>query len=127
MQEWIEGALRGIVEQTTVELIQQGVDTPQKLFQEVGNRLSTLGMGDLEYWYRLRSMSERPNAILEIGSTSPFEQAKVSLTELGVAVASGVKDWLTLKGRDERYGGLLLNGALAWRWDDKNKRLVYVK
>lgn len=116
----------GIVEQTTLELLQQGVDTPQKLFQEVGNRLSTLGMGDLEYWYRLRSMSERPNAILEIGSASPFEQAKVSLTEIGEAVASGVKDWVTVKGRDERYGGLQLNGALAWRWDEKNKRLVYL-
>jgi len=125
----------GIVEQTTLELIRHGVDTPLELFQEIGKRLSVLGMGDLEFWYRLRSMSERPNALVEIQcphtfpgytkkNTPSFENSKVALTEIGTEVASGVKDWVKVKGMNEWYGGLRLHGDLTWRWDLKSKQLV---
>ncbi|NOV02696.1 DUF1835 domain-containing protein [Paenibacillus planticolens] len=127
----------GIVEQTIVDLIQHGVNTPRELFQEVGSRLSLLGMGDLEFWYRLRGMSERPSALLEIRgphtfpdyrkqTTPSFENCEISLTELGLEVAAGVKDWVKLKGMNEWYGGLRLHGELTWRWDPARKQLVHM-
>ncbi|MBW5446157.1 DUF1835 domain-containing protein [Cohnella sp. CFH 77786] len=125
----------GIVEQTTLELVRHGVDTPRKLFKEIGSRLSLLGMGDLEFWYRLRSMSEQPNALLEIRGphtvpdyrkeAAPFENCEVALTEVGMEVAAGEKDWLKVKGMNEWYGGLWLHGDLTWRWDAERKQLVY--
>jgi hypothetical protein len=92
-------------------------------------------MGDLEFWYRLRSMSERPNALLDIQGSPPFpdyrnkaapsfENCVVALTELGLDVAAGVKDWVKVKGMNEWYGGLRLHGDLTWRWDSENKQLV---
>lgn len=130
----------GIVEQVTLELIQHGMNTPLELFKEIRNRLSVLGMGDLEYWYRLRCMSERPNALLELGGpyTFPdyrkkaapsFENCEVALTEVGMDVAAGVKDWVKVKrlGMNEWYGGLRLYGDLTWRWDSEGKQLIYYR
>ena len=128
----------GVVEQTTLELIRHGVNTPRELFKEIGNRLSGLGMGDLEYWYRLRMMSERPNALVELRghdtfpdfrkkATPSFEKCVVALTEVGMDVAAGVKDWVKVKGMDEWYGGLRLHGNLTWRWDTERKQLVYME
>lgn len=127
----------GIVEQTILGLIQHGVDTPRELFNEIGNRLSVLGMGDLEFWYRLKSMSEQPNALLEIQephtfpdyltqTTPSFENGVVALTEIGMDVAAGVKDWVKVKGMKEWYGGLQLNGDLTWRWNPESRQLVYI-
>ncbi|GBG06941.1 putative DNA-directed RNA polymerase subunit sigma [Paenibacillus agaridevorans] len=128
----------GIVEQTTLELIRHGVNTPHELFKEIGNRLSVLGMGDLEFWYRLRCMSERPHALLEIRgphtfpdhrkkTTASFEKCEVALTEVGMTVAAGVKDWVEMKGINEWYGGLRLHDDLTWRWDSDRKQLVYTE
>lgn len=127
----------GIVEQTTLELVRHGVNTPRELFKEIGNRLNVLGMGDLEFWYRLRGMSEGPNALLEIRgphtfpdyrkkTTPSFENGIVALTEAGVDVAAGLKDWVKVKGMNEWYGGLRLHGDLTWRWDSERKQLVYI-
>ncbi|MNW64245.1 hypothetical protein D3C74_425120 [compost metagenome] len=93
-------------------------------------------MGDLEFWYRLRNMSEQPHALLEIQGrhsfpdhqkkTTPFfDQCVVALTEVGRNTVAGVHDWVKIKGIDECYGGLWLQGDLAWRWDSEGKQLVY--
>ncbi|MDG0795059.1 DUF1835 domain-containing protein [Cohnella ginsengisoli] len=76
----------GSVEQTVLELVRNGTDTPRELFKEAGDRLSLLGMGDLEFWYRLRRMADRPHALLEIRNPSALPGDRdnvVSLTDLG--------------------------------------------
>lgn len=96
-----------------------------------------LGMGDLEFWYRLRRMSEHPDALLEIqgpcafpvygtGAAPLLDQCVVALTEAGRDAWAGVQDWVKMKGMDEWYGGLRLHGDLAWRWDSGRKQLVYI-
>lgn len=111
----------GIVEQTTLELVRQGARTPSELFKEIGDRLSVLGMGDLEYWYRLRVMSEQPNALIVT------RDSEVALTELGLEVAGGAKDWMQVKEMNEWYGGLRLHRDITWRWDAKRAQLVYME
>jgi hypothetical protein len=126
----------GIVEHTVLEQIQNGVNTPRELFKEIGNRLSLLGMGDLEFWYRLRSMSERPNALLKLRGSEPvpdyrktatpaFDNSEIALTEAGMEVIAGIKDWVKMKGMAEWYGGLRLHSGLTWRWDPQRKQLVW--
>lgn len=119
----------GIVEQTALELIGNGVVTPLELFKESGTRLSLLGMGDLEFWYRLRGMSEGPNAWLEIRGPHTFPDYRdnvISLTELGREVAAGIRDAVKAQGIDERYGGLRLHADMTWRWDAGRGQLVYI-
>lgn len=116
----------GIVEQTVLELVKDGVQTPKALFQEVSRRLLGLGMGDLEFWGRLRTMADQPKALIEFrdpSGTFPVESA-VSLTPFGQEVLFGEKDWVKEKGCEEWYGGLHLSGEIGWRWDRIDKRLI---
>ncbi|MDG0811313.1 DUF1835 domain-containing protein [Cohnella rhizosphaerae] len=97
----------GIVEQTVLELVRDGTNTPLGLFKAVGERLSLLGMGDLEFWYRLRQMAEPRVALIEIRNPSalPGDSENVAaLTEMGRNVAAGVQIG-HFKGMDEWYGG----------------------
>ncbi|MFD2333498.1 DUF1835 domain-containing protein [Cohnella sp. GCM10020058] len=128
----------GIVEQTIMSLIREGARTPLQLFEAFGNRLHALGMGDLEFRYRLTNMLERPNALISLLGkpvlADSFELAlpfrtdcRLEWTDLGEAVMAGDADWLLRKGIDEWYGGLHLHGALDWRWDSAAKRLIDLK
>ncbi|MFC3800730.1 DUF1835 domain-containing protein [Cohnella sp. GCM10012308] len=128
----------GIVEQTIMSLIREGARAPLELFEAFGNRLHALGMGDLEFRYRLTNMLERPNALIALdGEPVPGDSFELALpfgrdsrlewTELGEAVMAGEADWLLRKGIDEWYGGLHLHGVLDWRWDSAAKRPVDLK
>ncbi|WP_136608085.1 sigma-70 family RNA polymerase sigma factor [Paenibacillus dokdonensis] len=118
----------GIVEQTTLEMIHAGINSPQALFQQTGNKLHRLGMGDLEYWHILMKMSQEPYPLLQISGIKPLPTYKdssislqdrvVALTELGRNVMDGREDWAEKKGIDAWYGGVHLQGHFpSWRWD----------
>ncbi|HEY4391735.1 MAG TPA: sigma-70 family RNA polymerase sigma factor [Paenibacillus sp.] len=104
----------GIIEQVTLEAVSAGIVHPYELFHHVGDRLHVLGMGDLEYWYHLRKMTEEPYPLLQVQGldtfpdykhTDPsFRQCVIRLTDLGQQVLSGDANWLKLKGADEWYG-----------------------
>ncbi|GGH30842.1 sigma-70 family RNA polymerase sigma factor [Paenibacillus segetis] len=124
----------GVVEQTTLEMVHAGINTPHELFRNVGNKLHVLGMGDLEYWYLLQKMSQDPCPLLQMDDltvrptfnepTTPVHNAEVALTELGMAVMNGQEDWVVTKGIDQWYGGVhLLGKSPQWRWDSANKTL----
>ncbi|MEO3946017.1 sigma-70 family RNA polymerase sigma factor [Gorillibacterium sp. CAU 1737] len=113
----------GIVEQIILERIQQGAATPREVFDEIGTRLPVLGMGDLEFGYQVKRMSEQPNALIELRD----ENSELSLTELGLKVASGAQDWVKVKGMKEWYGGLHLQGNPTWRWDPDRKQLIHTE
>jgi len=123
----------GIVEQTTLELVKNGVQKPAELFTNVGDRLHELGMGDLEFRYRLKTMAELPKPLLKaegtdyfLGGPSSAKDGTVALTRLGQEVLAGEKDWLLEKEVDEWYGGLPVTNEMEWRWDRSGKRLVYI-
>lgn len=105
----------GIIEQATLKAVSAGVVHPYELFRHVGDRLHMLGMGDLEYWYRLRKMTEDPYPLLHVQGLDVFPDYKhaepsfrdcvIRLTDLGNQVLSGAANWEKLKGTDEWYGG----------------------
>ncbi|PZM61970.1 hypothetical protein [Paenibacillus dendritiformis] len=105
----------GIIEQVTLESVSAGTHQPYELFMQVGDRLHVLGMGDLEYWYRIRKMSEEPSPLLQIegltafpgyhDSVPSFRLCVVRLTDLGQQVLTGEENWEDMIGADEWYGG----------------------
>ncbi|WP_422658845.1 DUF1835 domain-containing protein [Paenibacillus sp. EC2-1] len=125
----------GIVEQTTLEAVRAGIQTPKMLFKQVGDRLNNLGMGDLEYWYILRRMSQDPYPLLEFEgshafpdygqSSNSFHNAVVRLTDFGSRVADKEEDWITKQGIDAWYGGVHLQGNYPqWRWDTAEQKMI---
>ncbi|MEK4851153.1 sigma-70 family RNA polymerase sigma factor [Paenibacillus sp. FSL H7-0756] len=117
----------GIVEQTTLQAVAGGMDTPLKLFRQVTDELHRLGMGDTEYWKVLRTLTAGERPLLEIdGATEltdyrelpEFLHRSVTLTGWGEQVLNGASDRLQLQSIDEWYGGLHLKGRdFPWRWD----------
>ncbi|CAH1194535.1 hypothetical protein PAECIP111892_01702 [Paenibacillus auburnensis] len=119
----------GLVEQTTLEVVRGGADTPMKLFRQVTDSLHVLGMGDLEYWLYLRGLVQGAQPLLMIDGTAAadnfdfrrvpdFLNRKVTMTALGEQILDGAADRVAVQGLDVWYGGLHLEGhSVPWRWD----------
>ncbi|MBB6637529.1 DUF1835 domain-containing protein [Cohnella thailandensis] len=104
----------GIVEQTTLEMLHAGLNSPYELFKHVGDRLHTLGMGDLEYWHLLKVMSQDPYPLIQFRGLD----CEAVLTDFGKSVKDGKEDWIAKRGIDRWYGGVHLQGDTPrWRWD----------
>lgn len=106
----------GCIEQVTLETIRAGVDRPYVLFQKVGDELSILGMGDLEYWAHLRRMSTGKYPLVRLTGAADlpkynqydqaFREAELSLTELGARVCGGEENWNSWREDEYWSGGL---------------------
>ncbi|GLI05010.1 hypothetical protein YDYSG_10400 [Paenibacillus tyrfis] len=125
----------GIVEQTTLEMVRDGMTSPLDLFGHMGNKFHGLGMGDLQYWHRLAKLSQGSHPLLKLeglnafpgykDQTLSFRHSTVALTETGRRVLDGEADWIALNGIDEWYGGVHLQGrSIPWRWDASRSTLV---
>lgn len=124
----------GIVEQTTLEAVRAGVNTPLELFRQVTDALHVLGMGDLEYWKFLRDLAVGSHPLITIDGVAGladfrevpnFLNRRVALTELGEQILDGTADALSVQGIDEWYGGLHLQGHdVPWRWNSSAGRLA---
>ncbi|OBZ10189.1 DUF1835 domain-containing protein [Bacillus sp. FJAT-26390] len=125
----------GIVEQTTLELLLSGSETPLQLFSETTDKLHALGMGDIEYWLCLRRLSQGSHPLITMegnakiptlnDSPQAFLHVKVGLTSLGADVAGCHADWIKISGIHGWYGGVLLEGnSPLWRWDNRRSTIV---
>ncbi|UQZ32485.1 RNA polymerase subunit sigma [Paenibacillus sp. PK3_47] len=127
----------GIVEQTTMEALRQGVNTPIELFRVVTDRLHVLGMGDLEYFTYLYALVQGSQPLVTIDGaaeltdfrkTTDFLHRRMSLTTLGEQVLAGAADRITEQGIDQWFGGLHLQGHhVPWRWDQTAGRPVQAR
>ncbi|WP_159886113.1 DUF1835 domain-containing protein [Paenibacillus puerhi] len=127
----------GIVEQTTLEMLHAGIRSSHDLFDQVGGKLHLLGMGDLQYGYVLKKMSQAPYPLLQLKvpqdfpsykeSPLPLRGNEIEITDLGRRVLEGEMDWIDLQGIDEWYGGVHLQGVRPrWRWDASSQCIVEV-
>ncbi|MEH7087339.1 DUF1835 domain-containing protein [Neobacillus drentensis] len=125
----------GVIEQITLEKVDDGLNNPLDLFEQVGNYLNDLGMGDLQYWHRLSKMTQGPYPLLRIEGLDTFPDYKdtppsfrhchVVLTEMGRRVMEGQTDQVVKNGIDEWYGGIHLCGnTVPWRWDVMEQRII---
>jgi Domain of unknown function (DUF1835) len=124
----------GIVEQVTLEMVRDGQTSSIELFQQVGDKLHELGMGDLQFWRTLEAMSQSKHPLLQIDGETEFpsyqnaiaawKQSTIKLTEFGRRVIEGHEDWVESNGIDEWYGGVHLEGNfIPWRWDSLKREL----
>ncbi|OXS57638.1 RNA polymerase subunit sigma-24 [Cohnella sp. CIP 111063] len=124
----------GIVEQATLEALRDGVDAPLELFRLVSDRLSLLGMGDLQYWLYLAGMIQGQHPLIAVqpivrfptfAAMSPeFQHARIRLTDTGAKALKGEEDRITLNGIDLWLGGVHLYGSKeVWRWDESSETL----
>lgn len=98
----------GIVEQTTLQAVAGGMDTPLKLFRQVTDQLHRLGMGDTEYWKILRTLTAGKQPLLEIEGASEltdyrevpeFLHRSVTLTGWGATVGRSSRPLTAAKYR----------------------------
>lgn len=124
----------GIVEQATLETVREGAETPLELFRSVSDRLSLLGMGDLQYWLYLRGLMQGPHPLIAMfpsvrfptyaGMSPGFPEARVRLTETGAKVLAGESDRIALNGIDLWLGGVHLRGSCdVWRWNEASEAM----
>lgn len=127
----------GIVEQVTMEMLHDGQTSPIELFQQVGDKLHEFGMGDLQFWRTLETMSQSKNPLLQIDGSNDFpnyrntistwKQSTIKLTEFGKKVLEGQEDSVVSNDIDEWYGGVhLVGNFVPWRWDSIKQELVKV-
>jgi len=125
----------GIVEQTTLAMMQTGIRSTHDLFKQVGNQLHMLGMGDLQYGYILWRMAGGSHPLIELqgseeilasnGTYMSLQNCDVVMTSFGERVLKGDEDWVVRNGIDAWYGGVHVQGHdSAWRWDTAGQRIV---
>ncbi|CAM4367589.1 hypothetical protein FHS16_002837 [Paenibacillus endophyticus] len=121
----------GLVEQTTLELLAAKCHTPVQLFQQISNKHHRLGLGDLQYWFMLKQLSEGRDPLICIENDVPtpglhdspdqFLQAKIHLNERGEEVLACRNEWARPSGCGSWLGGFFLgDNRSQWRWDDVN-------
>lgn len=126
----------GSIERATLEEAARGNGQLVPMFQKVSNRLSLLGLGDLEYWHWLSGMAVGSLPLIEPegenflrlpgygGSASNLEGMAVRLTSFGQDVLAGRADWQEVKEREEWLGGMLIRPGCPWRWDAEKGAVV---
>ncbi len=124
----------GTIEQTTLEAVADGIRNPIELFQHVGSRLPLLGLGDLEFWHRLKLMTNLPSPILRmVGAAeyptyqraSPgFRSSDFALTELGRQALAGQWDGTSIHPTDIWLGGFHFGNGTRWRWNTSSREAV---
>ncbi|TLS51182.1 DUF1835 domain-containing protein [Paenibacillus antri] len=126
----------GRVERVALELVRGGVDAPVALFRAAGDRLIAFGMGDLQFWATLRTLSQGAVPLLRLEGDPPFPRfdeppaadflrCRLRLTAAGEDVLNGRADHVALNGVDQWLGGARLDGTSPrWRWDETNVELI---
>jgi len=103
----------GIVEQTILQQVHNGLSSKRELFKATGDRLPLLGMGDTQFEYIVREMKCGRRPLLT------GDDSEIRLTDTGRCVLEGV-DAVKVNGLDRWYGGVHLHGSsIPWRWDGR--------
>ncbi len=126
----------GAIENTALELIQNGAKGFPDLFSRFGAALPIYGLGDAQFWLALRRMTLAKQPLVtmaelrgddqaDASTRGSFANASFEITELGHSVLRGEADFVTLNGLDMWLGGVQLDGVKSlWRWDERSGRIV---
>ncbi len=89
------------------------------------------GLGDVGYDFALREMGAGAEPLVWRSGAQPPEAwhlDDVTLTDSGRAVLDGARDWLDFPIAERWVGGVrIAPGQPNWRWDERARRVVFVK
>lgn len=115
--------------------INEGVETPRRLFGAVEQLEEAAFMGDWSFWAWLDEMASDPAALVEPLKSrfSPamthedfraYVDSPLKLTPLGLKVLGGAEDYAASGIIDRWMGGTHLTNETLWRWDNRAGELV---
>ena len=104
------------------------------IFVQVDHREDRPFAGDTTLWQVLDGMARGRHPLLFVNGPGPLPlwnpprnlaAWEILVTETGVEVLEGKKDWIDLHGINRWMGGVhLARGLPLWRWDERERRLV---
>ncbi|HEY9501768.1 MAG TPA: DUF1835 domain-containing protein [Pyrinomonadaceae bacterium] len=123
----------GHVEKTALTMVQNGVETFVDIFLKFGDLAAVYGLGDLQVWLTLISLTEGKKPLLRLEQVDhagirriqASPRARFVLTDDGHDVLSGTADYARLNDFDIWLGGAHLTNSTLWRWDEDAKKLEY--
>jgi len=136
----------GLTEHLILEILGDGNQTAGQIFRALMRDKEPLPwLGDLMFWFILRSMGQVSTPVFEVVSQndhpgtasdplvgepdwmSPHPPRELAITDAGRAVLSGRTDWLSLSPPDRWLGGMRISAhQQCWRWDRDLEKPVYV-
>ncbi|MZQ85719.1 DUF1835 domain-containing protein [Paenibacillus sp. 5J-6] len=124
------------LEQLILEEIDRSEVSLYSLFQQVSEKTSDYGLGDLQFWGMLEQLRLCDHPLLSLsggdrlptyGEAMPaqFENWRVRLTDTGRLVLTGKVDHISLNGMNDWVGGVhLLGREHIWRLDAVESRVL---
>lgn len=106
-------------ERQILQVLSEGVRTPEEAFVEASRLEAHIFMGDLSFWTICRRLAgaRRPLVAADVESRPDrLPSGMLTLTADGAAVLSGRADYVGLNGLDRWLGGTHLTPAQYWRW-----------
>jgi len=102
-----------------LQVLSEGIRTPDEAFLEASRREDPIFMGDLSFWTIAQRLAEgrRPLVAARVQPRAGrLPSGTLALTADGAAVLSGHADHVALNGVDRWLGGTHLTPARCWRW-----------
>jgi len=126
----------GRIENRGLDFVGSGATRFVDLFSRFSEAERDYGLGDAQLWNALQQIIRVSQPLLRIRNGGPdarqftpdrIYDATFEITEAGIAALSGQVDFVATNGTDAWLGGVHLNGKdKIWRWNDSEKRLVFV-
>jgi hypothetical protein len=122
----------GHVENKALELISNGAIEFKSLFPRFAKAEPVYGMGDSQFWCALQRLVRARDPVITISGiaqdqpgfkSNRYHDTSFELTETGRAVLAGERNFIDLNGIDLWLGGVHLDGASVWRWDETGGHL----
>ncbi|MDX2265558.1 MAG: DUF1835 domain-containing protein [Hyphomicrobiales bacterium] len=122
-------------EEAILELVRDGVASPQRIYSEYSGREGARFMGDWSFWHILDQlgMGYSPlitgfdgysfSPLMSEAEMEPYFNAQLRLTSLGHNALRGATDATKHRRIDRWIGGVHLTNASLWRWHAPSRRL----
>lgn len=126
---WTRDGL-GALQRALLQATREHPGTFEKLYEAASARadVEAFGIGDAQAHGILRQLAEGDAPLLGVDDPRALDDPLVGgvwrVTDAGRHVLDGAADAVALRGADTWIGGVRLEGARVWRWEDDSARLV---
>ncbi len=115
--------------QQALKIISEGEISPGRVFKLILESEERMFLGDASFWIILQELLDSTPALLKPTTKGKlrFPAAKdqeLRITQAGLDVLSGRRNWLDVKKIDTWIGGVHLNPTHIWCWDSDSQTIV---